>query len=232
MFIVDEPGPEPWLILRAWNKISTVPLFLVHTSEFNKSSPCESLSCKLWKMQAGVLMSHRLGWFTCLVYTVVYAPSTSGCAFLYFTVHTIQSSLVQYRYFKLYLQKDNFIELLAAQHEEVTNEHLMELETQRKDEERWEEEETEEPKWFTMQDVARGLSLFKRALLAFQAQAPNGEWYMKVVAAIQNAIQCHHVIYDETKKQPLSKHHWIIFARALIALNPARNPKLCHQCQA
>ena len=43
-------------------------------------------------------------------------------------------------------------------------------------------------------------AFFKRALLAFQAQAPNGEWYTKVVAAIQNAIQCHHVIYDETKK--------------------------------
>ena len=118
-------------------------------------------------------------------------------------------------------------------HEKLTNEDLMELETQRKDEERQGEEEvTEEPKWFTMQDMARGLSLFKRALLAFQAQDPNAKWYPKVVAAFQNEIQCYHVIYDETKKQLLPKHHWIIFPRELVALNTARNQKLCHQYQA
>ena len=92
-------------------------------------------------------MSNHLSQFTCLVYMVVCAPSTSGCAFVYVTVHTIQSTLVQYLYFKLCLQKDNFIELLAVHHEELTNEDLMELETQRKDEERREEKEvTEEPK--------------------------------------------------------------------------------------
>ena len=37
---------------------------------------------------------------------------------------------------ELDLQEDNFIELLAVQHAEVTNEHLMGLEAQRKDEER------------------------------------------------------------------------------------------------
>ena len=68
---------------------------------------------------------------------------------------------------------------------------LMKLETQRKDEERRQEEVTEEPKWLTMQDMARGLSLFKWALLAFQAQDPNVKWYMKVVAAFQNEIQCY-----------------------------------------
>lgn len=83
-----------------------------------------------------------------------------------------------------------------------------------------------------MLDMARGLSLFKGALLAFQAEDPNVKWYTKVVAAFQNEIQCYHVIYDETKKQLLHKHHWIIFPRGLVALNPARNPKLCHQYQA
>ena len=62
---------------------------------------------------------------------------------------------------ELDLQEDDFIKLLAAQHEELTNEDLMELEAQRKDEERQEEEEvTEEPKRVTTQEMAWGFSLF------------------------------------------------------------------------
>ena len=46
----------------------------------------------------------------------------------------------------------------------------MELEAQRKDKERQEEEEaTEEPKRFTTQEMARGFSLFEEALLVFEA---------------------------------------------------------------
>ena len=45
---------------------------------------------------------------------------------------------------ELDLQEDDFTELLAVQHKELTNENLMELEAQRKDEERQEEEVTEE----------------------------------------------------------------------------------------
>ena len=70
----------------------------------------------------------------------------------------------------------------------------MELEAQRKDEERQEEEVTEEPKTFMMQEVARGFSLFEEALLVFEAQDPNVEWYTKAAAAVQNAIQCYCVI--------------------------------------
>ena len=63
----------------------------------------------------------------------------------------------------------------------------MELEAQRKDEERQEEEEvTEEQKRFTMQEMARGFSLSEEALLVFEAQDPNVERYAKV-AAVQNA---------------------------------------------
>ena len=52
----------------------------------------------------------------------------------------------QHLSFKLELQEGHFIELLAVQHEEITNEDLMELEAQRKDKKRQEEEEvTEEP---------------------------------------------------------------------------------------
>ena len=75
-----------------------------------------------------------------------------------------------------------------------SNEDLMELEAQRKDEERQEEEVTEEPKTFMMQEVARGFSLFEEALLVFEAQDPNVEWYTKAAAAVQNAIQCYCVI--------------------------------------
>ena len=87
------------------------------------------------------------------------------------------------------------------QHEELTNEDLTELEAQRKDQERQGEEEViEEPKRFTMQEMARGFSLFEEALLVFEAQDPNVEQYMKVAAAVQNAIQCYRVIYDEKKR--------------------------------
>ena len=76
----------------------------------------------------------------------------------------------------------------------------MELEAQRKDKERQEEEEvTEEPKKFTMQEMARGFSLFEEPLLVLEAHDLNIGGYTKVAAAVQNAIQCYHVIYDEKK---------------------------------
>ena len=58
---------------------------------------------------------------------------------------------------------------LAVQHKRLTNEDLMELEVQRKDEERQEEEVTEEPKRFTTQEMAREFFLFEEALLVFEA---------------------------------------------------------------
>ena len=48
--------------------------------------------------------------------------------------------------------------------------------------------------------MARGFSLFKEALLVFEAQDLNVEQYMKVAAAVQDAIQCYRVIYDEKKR--------------------------------
>ena len=87
------------------------------------------------------------------------------------------------------------------EHRELTNEDLMELEAQRKDEERQEEEEvTEELKRFSAQEMAREFSLFEEALLVFEAQDPNIEWHMKVAAAVQNAIQCYRVICDKKKR--------------------------------
>ena len=61
-------------------------------------------------------------------------------------------------------QEDNFTELLAVQHKEVTNEDLMELEAQRKDKETQEEEVTEELMRFMTQEMARGFSLLEEAL--------------------------------------------------------------------
>ena len=57
-----------------------------------------------------------------------------------------------------------------------------------------------ELKRFTTQETARGFSLFEAALLVFEAQDPNVEQYTKVAAAVQNTIQCYHVIYDEKKR--------------------------------
>ena len=40
-----------------------------------------------------------------------------------------------------------------------------------------------------MQEVARGFSLSEEALLGFEVQDVNTEWYLKAAAAIQNTIQ-------------------------------------------
>ena len=49
-----------------------------------------------------------------------------------------------------------------------------------------------------MQEMARGFSLFEEALL--KAQHLKAEWYTKVAAAVQNAIQWYCAIYDEKKR--------------------------------
>ena len=81
--------------------------------------------------------------------------------------------------------------------------------TVKKRQERQEEEVTEELKRFTTQEMAREFSLFEEALLVFEAQDSNVEWYTKVTAMVQNAIQCYHVTYDEknraTTQTPLDR---------------------------
>ena len=68
-----------------------------------------------------------------------------------------------------------------------------------------EEEVTEEPKSFMMQEMARGFSLFEDSLLVFEAQDLNVDWYTKAAAAIQSAIQHYCVISDEKKKELLPR---------------------------
>ena len=106
----------------------------------------------------------------------VHASSTSGCAFFFFSLlystvestHKKESTAVQYLYFKLDLQEDDFIELLAVQHEKLTREDLMELEAQGNIKERQEEDVTEELKRFITQEMAGGFSLFEEALLVLR----------------------------------------------------------------
>ena len=77
---------------------------------------------------------------------------------------------------KLDLQEIDFTEFLAVHHEKLTNENLMKLDAQIKDKERQEQEEvTEELNRFTMQETAKGLSLFEEALFIFEAQDLNVE---------------------------------------------------------
>ena len=58
-----------------------------------------------------------------------------------------------------------------------------------------------------MQGMARGFSLNEESLLYFEAQDPNTEMYIKVVAIVQSAVQGYHVIYDEKKELLLSRYH-------------------------
>ena len=86
---------------------------------------------------------------------------------------------------ELDLQKDDLTELMAVQHEELTNDDLMELEVQGQNEERQVKEVTKEPKRFMVQETARAFSLFEEALLVSEAQDLNAERYTKVAGAIR-----------------------------------------------
>ena len=79
------------------------------------------------------------------------------------------------------LCKSNGVVAGTAKCHEIT----MEWKPQKKDEERQEEEEATEK--LKKQKMARGFSLFEEALLVLEAQDLNGEWYMQVSAAVQNA---------------------------------------------
>ena len=69
---------------------------------------------------------------------------------------------------ELDLQEDNFIEFLFVQHKKFTNKDLMGLEAQKKGEERQGVEKAPDTKRFTMQETARGFSLFEETVLVFE----------------------------------------------------------------
>ena len=100
----------------------------------------------------------------------------------------------------------------------------MELEAQRKDKERPEEEVTEEPERPRTQEMAGEYSSLEEALLAFEAQDPNVERCRKVAAAVQNTVQCYGVIHDEEKKS----HHTDItgsFFRRVDRIESSKEPE-------
>ena len=99
---------------------------------------------------------------------------------------------------------------VAVQHEELTNEDLMELEAQRKDRERQEEEVTEKPKRFTTQEMAMGFSLFEEALLVFEdrTQMQNDTRRLQQPFRMQSSATMSSMT---SKKVLLPRHHQIIF---------------------
>ena len=58
-------------------------------------------------------------------------------------------------------------------------------------------------KRFTTQEIARGSSLLEEAWLVFETLDPNVKQYTNFAAAVQKAIQCYCIIYDEKKKELL-----------------------------
>ena len=90
----------------------------------------------------------------------------------------------------------------------------MDLEAQSKDEERQREEITEELKRFMLQEMARGFPLFEEALLVCEAQDLNVAWCMKVVATVENVIQCYHVICGKRKKSYYPDNTRSLFPRS------------------
>ena len=74
------------------------------------------------------------------------------------------------------------------------------------------------------QEMARGFSLFEEALVVFEAQDPNVEWYTKVAAAVQNAIQGYRVIYDE-KKRATTQTSLDCFFKRVVIIESGKEPE-------
>ena len=103
---------------------------------------------------------------------------------------------------KLVLQEDNFIELLAVQHEELTNEDLMEMEAQRKDKAGQEEEVPEEQKRFMMQETPGGF-LYLRGSASFRGTRPEGRMVHKHCSS---RSECSHL------RQEKNSYYWLPWA--------------------
>lgn len=120
---------------------------------------------------------------------------------------------------------------IAVQHENLTNEDLMELEAQRKDKCRQEEDEqTEEETHDAEEDkgnffISGGTVSFGglRTCLSNSAQRLQQPFRTKSSATASPMM---------SKKELLPRCHWIISPRGAIELNPARNQKPCCQHQA
>ena len=100
-------------------------------------------------------------------------------------------------------------ELLAMQQEEFTIEDLMEFEVQRKDEERQKEEVTEEPKKFTMLEMAKGFYLRRYCwFLRHRTRTKNGTRRLQQTFRMQSSATVSSVV---RKKELLPRHPWTLF---------------------
>ena len=97
---------------------------------------------------------------------------------------------------KLDLQR--LIELLALHPKELTNEDLIELEAQGKDEEGQEEEVAEKLKRLHNAGNDKGFFFIWGGTVSFGGTGPKRRMVHEV-AAIQNVVQCYRVIYDKKK---------------------------------
>ena len=97
----------------------------------------------------------------------------------------------------------------------------MESDTQRKDEDRQEEEVTEELKRVTVRETARGLSSFEEDCWSWCTR-PNCRMVHQAsssCSACRPVLLCH----LRWEKKLLLRHRRIFFSRVLIELSPARN---------
>ncbi|XP_066445361.1 tigger transposable element-derived protein 1-like [Eleutherodactylus coqui] len=100
----------------------------------------------------------------------------------------------------LHLEEQDFHEYFAVHNQELTNEDLMELENQRKKEEKEDELEVEPaPKHFQTKMMAKAFQMIEDSLELFESQDPNVERYTKVAASVHDALHCYRAIYDEKK---------------------------------
>ena len=112
-------------------------------------------------------------------------------------------------------------------------ENLMELEAQRKDKERQEEEEvTEELKRFTMQEMARGLSLSDEALVSFWGTGAKQRTAHKGYSRCSECnpvLLCHLWSGEKREREPLPRPN-----KTLGATGPRErsdlHKKLCQTC--
>ena len=119
---------------------------------------------------------------------------------------------------------------MAVQREELTIDDLMELEAQRKDEERQVKEVTKEPKRFMAQETARAFSLFEEALLVSEAPDLSAEWYTKAARAIR--MQSSAIVSSMIRrKRPTTQTALDRFIKRVGRIESSKEPEQQHQHQ-
>ena len=71
----------------------------------------------------------------------------------------------------------------------------------------------------------KGIFFIWGGTVSFWGTGPNIEWYTKVAAAIQNAIQCYCVIYHE-KKRPTTQTLLVYFFKKVDRIEFSKEPEL------